>query len=79
MLIDAAGAVEVGEVLGTDTAVMAEALDAEQASIGGKAERFELIEVAQPSADVEIVVSLMVVSVRNARPCLWYCLIRECL
>ena len=25
------------------------------------------------------VVSLMVVSVRNALPCLWYCLIRVCL
>ena len=24
-------------------------------------------------------VSLMVVSVRSARPCLWYCLIRQCL
>ena len=61
----------------TDEAVMTDALDVEQTSIGCEAYSAELIEVFDASADFEVAsILLMVVSVRSAWPSLWYCLIR---
>ena len=42
--------VEVAEPLCSDEAVVADALDAQQASVGGEADPFQIIEVFQPSA-----------------------------
>jgi hypothetical protein len=50
-----------------DHACMTEALDFEQAAVGSKADLAQLGEVDQALADAEVVVLLMVVSVRNAR------------
>ena len=36
-------------------AVVAEAFDAEQASVGSEADLFQIIEVLQPAADIEVV------------------------
>ena len=49
------GLLEIIEDRGSDLAVMAETLDAQQASIGGETHLIELIKVVQPSADVEVV------------------------
>ena len=43
------------ERFGSDGAVVAEGLDAEQASVGSKADLFQIIEVFQPAADIEVV------------------------
>ena len=43
------------EHVGSEGAIVAEALDAEQASVGGEADPFQIIEVAQPAADIEVV------------------------
>ena len=46
---------EIIEDCGSELAVIAETLDAQQASIGGVTQLFELIKVVQPSADIEVV------------------------
>ena len=55
LAVDGARPVEVVEPFGSDGAVVAEALDAQQASVGGKADGPEGPEVLQPSADIEVV------------------------
>ena len=45
---------EVVELLGSDEAVMADALQAQQAPVGGEADPFQILEVFQPSADIEV-------------------------
>jgi len=62
-----------------DRAVVAESLDVQQTSIGLKADLPQGGEVCQPTPERKVRVSLMVVSVRSARPSLWYCLMRLCL
>ena len=44
---------EVVERSGSDGAVVADFLDAQQASVGGEADLLEIIEILQPSADIE--------------------------
>ena len=48
-------AMQLLEGLHTERAVVAEPLDAQPASVGGEADLFQVIEVAQPSADGEVV------------------------
>ena len=55
LAVDDARPVEVVERFGADGAVVADMLDAQQASVGGEADPFEIIEVLQPSADIEVV------------------------
>lgn len=38
---------------GSDRAVVAQALDAEQASIGGRADLLRIVDVAQPATDIK--------------------------
>ena len=59
---------------------MAEALDAKQASVGGEADPFQIFEVAQATADIEVVrVVDDFLGAQRAPLLKWYCLIRECL
>ena len=51
--VDDARPMEVVERSGSDGAVVADFLDAQQASVGGKPDLLEIIEVLQPSADIE--------------------------
>ena len=39
----------------SESGVVADPLDAQQASVGGEADPGEIVEVVQPSADVEVV------------------------
>ena len=55
LAVDDARPVEVVELSGSDGAVVADLLDAQQASVGGEADLPEIIEVLQPSADIEVV------------------------
>ena len=55
--------------------VVAESLDAEQASVGGEADLPQRGRVGQPFPDTEVAGVVIVVSVRSALPSLWYCLI----
>ena len=57
--------------------VQACATGTEQASIGSEKDLFQIIEVPQPAAHIEVLRVVMTVSVRNARPSLWYSLMRE--
>jgi len=47
--------VQLVEHVGPEGAVVAEALDAEQASVGGEADLLQIIEVPQPATDIEVV------------------------
>ena len=49
------GRVQLVEHVGSDGAVVAEALDAEQASVGGEADLLQILKVSQPAADAEVV------------------------
>ena len=51
LAVDAHGAVQFVEHVGSDGAVVAEALDAEQASVGGEADLLQILKVSQPAAD----------------------------
>jgi hypothetical protein len=51
---------------------VADLLDLEHAPIGGKADAAQLGQVAQQSSTIKPRVALMVVSIRSARPSLWY-------
>ena len=59
--------------------VVAESLDGQQPSVGGVADLPQGGQISQPFAQPKSLAWLMVVSVRSARPCLWYCLIWVCL
>src|SRR5215203_5978342 len=63
---------QIGERSGAADRVVAEALDAEQAPVGGEADLPQRGQVAQPFRQPEIAGSLIVVSVRSALPSLWY-------
>jgi hypothetical protein len=65
---------ELGEGFGAADRVVADALDAEQAPVGGEADLPQCGQVGQPFESPKSRVSLIVVSVRNALPSLWYCL-----
>jgi len=67
--------VEGGERLGDADRVVAESLDAEQAPVGGEADLPQAGRLCSRFPIPKSRVSLMVVSVRNALPSLWYCLI----
>ena len=54
-VVDDGGPVQILERLEPELAVVADALDAEQASVGREADRFQIIKVAQPSAHPEVV------------------------
>jgi hypothetical protein len=71
--------IDTAERVLADGTVLADSLDVEKTSVGVEADPPQGGQVAQPFADAEVAVSLIVVSVRRARPSLWYCLIRECL
>jgi len=47
--------VQRSERLGSDGRIVAEAFDAKQASVGREADPFQIIEVLQPAADIEVV------------------------
>ena len=55
LAVDLRRTVQRSERLGSDGAVVAEALDAEQASVGSKADLLQIIEVLQPAADIEVI------------------------
>ena len=55
LAVDAHRPVQFVEHVGSEGAVVAEALDAEQASVGSEADPLQIIEVAQPAADIEVV------------------------
>ena len=55
MSVDERRAVQPVEHVDADGAVVAEALDAEQASVGSEADLLQIIEVPQPAADREVV------------------------
>ena len=67
------------EGVGAGDRVMAECLDAQQAPVGGVPISRRAGRLVSRLPIPKSVVSLMVVSVRNALPSLWYCLIRVCL
>jgi len=56
--------------------IVADAFDVQETSVGVKADPPQRGEVLQPFADAEVARVLIVVSVRSARPSLWYCLMR---
>jgi hypothetical protein len=68
-----------GELVGSGDRVVAESFEAQQAPAGGEADLPQSGQVGQPLPIEKSRVSLMVVSVRRARPSLWYCLIVACL
>ena len=53
--VDGQQAVQLVERVGSDHRVVAEALDAEQASVGREADLLQILKVAQPAADIEVV------------------------
>ena len=55
MSVDAHRAVQLVERVGSDHRVVAEALDAEQASGGREADLLQILKIAQPAADIEVV------------------------
>ena len=55
LTVDVRRTVEIVEHVGSDGAVVAEGFDAQQASVGGKADLFQIIKVLQPAADREVV------------------------
>ena len=55
MAVDAHRTVQLVEHVGAEGAVVAEALDAEQASVGGEADLLQIFKVPQPAADIEVV------------------------
>ena len=55
LAVDAHRMMQLVEHVGSEGAVVAEALDAEQASVGGEADLLQIIEVPQPAADIEVV------------------------
>ena len=59
--------------------VVAESLDGQQPPVGGVADLPRGGQISQPFPGPKPMAWLMVVSVRSARPCLWYCLIWVCL
>ena len=59
--------------------VVADSLDVEETSVGGEADLPQGGQVVSRLPIPKSRVSLMVVSVRRARPSLWYCLILVCL
>ena len=80
LTVDVRRTVEIIERFGSNGAVVAEFLDAEQASVGSKADLFQIIEVLQPAADIEVVrvVDDRLGAQRAAPPC-GTALMRECL
>jgi hypothetical protein len=59
--------------------VVAESLDGQQPSVGGVADLPQGGRLVSRLPRLKSMAWLMVVSVRSARPCLWYCLIWVCL
>ena len=55
MAVDAHRAMQLVEHVGSDRRVVAEALDAEQASVGGEADLLQILEIPQPAADIEVI------------------------
>ena len=55
LAVDAHRTVQLVEHVGSEGTVVAEALDAQQASVGGEADLLQIIEVPQPAADREVV------------------------
>ena len=56
--VDDARPMEVVEPLCSDGAVMADALHAQKASVGGEGDFLQIIEIFQPSADTEVLTCL---------------------
>ncbi|MGH3696857.1 MAG: integrase core domain-containing protein [Pseudonocardiaceae bacterium] len=59
--------------------VVAGSLGAQQARVGGEADLPQRGQIGQPFPIPKSRVSLIVFSVRNVRPSLWYCVIAVCL
>ena len=55
LAVDAYRAVQLVEHVGSDDAIVAETLDAEQASVGREADLLQILEVPQPTTDIEVV------------------------
>jgi hypothetical protein len=67
------------QVTGTGDRVVVESLDAEQATVGARPISRKAGRFTGPFLITKSMLSLIVVSVRRARPSLWYCLIVVCL
>jgi hypothetical protein len=63
----------------TDEAIVADALDVEQTSVGRKADLAQLGKIFHASADTKVTRIVDGRCVRSASSSLWYCLIRDLL
>lgn len=79
LAVDAHRAVQLVEHVGSEGGVVVEALDAEQASVGGEADLLQASRLLRRRPTSRSYVSLITVSVRSTRPSLWYRLMRDCL
>ena len=70
LVVDGDGFLHVLEGRFADEAVVADALDVEQTSVGGKADVAQLVEILDASADGEVAGIIDGVSVRSACPSL---------